>query len=416
MPGAEVVDTVVIGAGHAGLAASFALSERALEHIVLEERRIGETWRADRWDSFRLNTPRWMSRLDEHALADDDADGFDTAGEFVNALEDTARIHGLPVEQHAGPATVERDASDRLIVRAARGATIARNVIIATGFQRLATRPLLAAALAPRLLQLDTATYRSPGEIAEGAVLVVGGGQSGCQIAEDLARAGRRVLLSTSRVGWVPRRYRGRDTLDWWTVTGVFAQRRADADPAVLRVRQPLISGTDDGHTLSLHTLARLGVSLLGRLQGGEGEKLHFGDEVAEHVRFGDEAAAGHLRAIDAYIERSGIAAEPAQPEPARGPTAGVGADAPRSLRLDREGVGTVIWCTGMLPRLDAVAIPGLVDGSAIAHTEGATAIPGLYVIGAPWLSCRKSGIIWGANDDATRIAAAVAAAHSRAR
>src|SRR5258706_3873136 len=348
MRGAEGVDTIVIGAGHAGLAASLALSERGLEHIVLEEGRIGETWLADRWDSFRLNTPRWMSRLDEQALADDDADGFDTAAEFVNALEDTARIHSLPVEQHAGPATVERDASDRLIVHTARGTTVARNVIIATGFQQLATRPPLAAALAPRLLQLDTTTYRSPDAVAEGAGLVVGGGQPGCQIAEDLARAGRRVLLSTSRVGWVPRRYRGRDTLGWWTVTGFYEERRVDADPAALRVRQPLISGTDDGHSLSLHTLAHLGISLLGRLQEGAGDKLRFGDEVAEHVRFGDQAAAGHLRAIDAHIERSGTAAEPAKPDPAREPTASVGAAAPRSLRLDREGVGTVIWCTGM--------------------------------------------------------------------
>jgi len=410
------VDTAVIGAGHAGLAAGWALAEHGVEHVVLEEGRIGQTWRDDRWDSFRLNTTRWMSRLPGHDLSGSEADGFDTAPEFVSALEAAARMHRLAVEENTGPARVERDGSGRLVVHSGAGEIRAGNVIVATGFQRLPTRPSLAGTLAPRLLQLDTATYRSPEAVADGAVLVVGGGQSGCQIAEDLARAGRRVLLSTSRVGWVPRRYRGRDTLAWWTKSGFYDQRRADVDPAVLRLRQPLISGTDDGHSLSLMSLARLGVELLGRLEGGDGEELRFGGEVAEHVRFGDEVCATLLRGIDEHIARAGVDAEPAQPDPAGEPVPGIGRDAPRSLRLDQAGIGTVIWCTGMLPRLDAIAIPGVVDGAAIAHTDGATGVEGLYVLGAPWLRTRKSGIIWGAAEDATLIATRIAARRARVR
>jgi putative flavoprotein involved in K+ transport len=402
-------ETVVIGAGHAGVAASWALHERRLEHIVLEEGRIGQTWRDDRWRSFRLNTPRWMSRLPGQSAGGADADGFDTAPEFAGALEAFRDEHRLPVTERAGPAAVVRDGSGHLRVDTPAMSIRARNVILATGFQKLVARPQAARSLAPRLLQLDTCTYRSAESLPDGGVLVVGGGQSGCQIAEDLAAAGRRVMLATSRVGRIPRRYRGRDTLAWWTVSGFYEQRRSEVDPAVFDVRQPLLSGNDGGHSLSLQSLARLGVALLGRLRGGDGEQLRFGDELAENVRFGDRSAADLLGAIDEYIARAGIEAEPAIPDPADEPLAGLGEDAPRSLRLDRAGIGTVIWCTGMRPRLDAVGIQDVIHEEAVVHTDGVTPVDGLFAIGAPWLSMRKSGIIWGAPDDAERIADLIA-------
>ena len=405
------VETVVVGAGHAGLAASWALAERGVEHVVLEEGRVGQTWRTDRWDSFRLNTTRWMSRLPGQTVGEADADGFDTAQEFAEALTEYVRVRDLPVRQNAGRARVERDGDGGFTVRVSDGELSARSVILATGFQRIPWRPPLAEELSRRLLQLDTATYRSPAGVADGSVLVVGGGQSGAQIAEDLARAGRRVLLSTSRVAWVPRRYRGRDMLGWWTVSGFYEVQRADVDPAILRNRQPLISGTDDGHSLSLQSLARQGVGLLGRLEGGGGEELRFGDDVAAHARFADETSAGLLRAIDQYIDRAGIDAPPAEDDPSCAPLEGIGRTAPREVRLDREGIGTVVWCTGMRPRLDAVAIPGLVDAGMVPHTDGETPVPGLYLLGVPWQRLRKSGIIWGAPADAARIAGAIAGA-----
>jgi putative flavoprotein involved in K+ transport len=406
------VATVVVGAGHAGLAASWALTERGVEHVVLEEGRVGQTWRTDRWDSFRLNTTRWMSRLPGQTVAAADADGFDTAPEFAAALEAFVRLHGLPVREDAGPARVEQDGRGGFSVTSRHGLVSARSVILATGFQRIPVYPPVAEALSPRLLQLDTATYRSPAEVADGAVLVVGGGQSGAQIAEDVARAGRRVLLSASRVAWVPRQYRGRDMLGWWTVSGFYEVRRADVDPAVLRNRQPLISGTDDGHSLSLQSLARQGVELLGRVEGGAGEELRFGGEVAEHARWADETNIALLRAVDDHIARAGIDAPPAVDDPSCAPLAGIGKDARRTVRLDREDIGTVIWCTGMRPRLEAVALLGLVRDGEIPHTEGATPLPGLYVLGAPWQRVRKSGIIWGASADAELIAEAIATRH----
>ena len=404
------VETVVVGAGHAGVAASWALAERELEHVVLEEGGVGQTWRSERWDSFRLNTPRWMSRMPGQSVAGAKADGFDTAAEFAASLEEYVRLRALPVREHTGRVRVEQNPDGGFVIRAADEDVVARNVILATGFQRVPVRPPLAETVSPRLLQLDTATYRSPEAVADGAVLVVGGGQSGCQIAEDLAAAGRRVLLSTSRVGWVPRRYRGRDTLGWWTVTGFYEVRRGDVDEAALRVRQPLLSGTEDGHSLSLQSLARMGVELLGRLEGGRDEELRFGDDVVAHVRYADESAAAVLRAIDEHIERSGIQADPAVPDAAAAPFPRLGNDALRALRLDKVGISTVIWSTGMRPRLDAVAIPGLVGNDAVAHIDGVTRIPGLYLLGVPWLRLRKSGIIWGAPADAQATADSIAA------
>jgi putative flavoprotein involved in K+ transport len=241
-------------------------------------------------------------------------------------------------------------------------------------------------------------------------VLVVGGGQSGCQIAEDLARAGRRVVLATSRVGWVPRRYRGHDALWWWIENGFYDVRRCDVDDAVVLRRQPLVSGTDGGHSLSLPRLARLGVELRGRLEGGDGETLRFADTVSAHIRFGEETAAGFRRSVDEYVAQAGIDAPPAAPDPDDGVEWSLDrAGGQVALRLDRAGVATVVWCTGMRPRLDVLDLPVPMRGPAIDHVDGVTAVPGLYLIGAPWLCTRKSGIIWGVGADASRLAALIA-------
>jgi putative flavoprotein involved in K+ transport len=400
------VETVVVGAGHAGLAASWALAEGGLEHVVVEQGRIGETWRSGRWRSFRLNTCRWMSRLPGHPLAEAERDGYDTAEEFAEALAAHARDRRLPVRPGAGPASVRR-ADGGYAVQTAGETFATRNVIVATGFQTLPWRPAYAAALSPRLLQLDTATYRDAAELPDGGVLVAGGGQSGAQIAEDLAHAGRRVVLATSRVGRVPRRYRGRDALAWWTESGFYDRRRDEVDDAVLRTRQPLLSGNDDGHTLSLQLLHRLGVVLAGRVEAASGEEVRFDASAERNAAFGDQVSADLRRDIDAHIERRGIDAPPPEDDPADQPVDRLGRDAPESLRLDREGIATVIWCCGMRPRLDAVDPLRL--GAEIEHVEGIAAERGLYLIGAPWLATRKSGIIWGAPEDAARIAAHIA-------
>jgi putative flavoprotein involved in K+ transport len=401
------VETLVVGAGHAGLAAGWALAERGLEHVIVEQGRVGETWRSDRWASFRLNTCRWMSRLPGDEVDADRRDGFDTAAEFAGALEAYARRRRLPVLAGAGAASVRR-ADGGYVAETADDALSAANVIVATGFQKVPWRPSYAVDLSPRVLQLDTATYRDPASLPDGGVLVAGGGQSGAQIAEDLARAGRRVVLATSSVGRVPRRYRGRDALAWWTESGFYDRRRSEVDDAVLRVRQPLVSGNDDGHTLSLRLLHDLGVALAGRVESASGEEVRFDASAEENAAFGDRISAELRRDIDAHIDRAGIDAPPAEPDPGDEPSPGLGRGAPTSLRLDREGIGTVIWCCGMRPCLDAIAPLGL--GIDIEHVDGVATEPGLYLIGAPWLAKRKSGIIWGAPEDAARIAAHIAA------
>lgn len=400
------VETVVVGAGHAGVAASWALAEEGLEHVVLEQGRVGETWRTDRWRTFRLNTCRWMSRLPGQALADAERDGFDTAEEFAAALAGYARDRGLPVRTGTGAASVA-PSDGGFVVQTADEAYAARNVIVASGFQKLPLRPAAAASLSARVLQLDTATYREPAALPDGGVLVAGGGQSGAQIAEDLARSGRRVVLATSRVGRIPRRYRGRDALAWWTESGFYDRRPGDVPEAVLRMRQPLLSGNDDGHTLSLQLLSSLGVVLAGRIEAVSGEEVRFDGSAARNAAFADQVSAELRGDIDAHIARCGIDAPPAGDDPADRPMPGLGRDAPGELRLDRDGIGAVIWCCGMQPHLAALAPLGL-DGG-VDHVDGVAAEPGLYLIGAPWLATRKSGIIWGAPDDAARIAAHIA-------
>jgi putative flavoprotein involved in K+ transport len=403
------VETVVIGAGHSGLAAGWALQERGLEHVVLEEGRIGETWRSDRWRTFRLNTARWMSRLPGHPLAAAERDGFDTAVEFADALAAYAHLRGLPVRTGAGRALVHAH-DGGYVVRTPVESYAARNVVIATGFQRLPWRPALGAELPARVLQLDTATYRDPDSLPDGGVLVAGGGQSGCQVAEDLAGAGRRVVLATSRVGRAPRRYRGRDTLAWWTESGFYDRRRSEVDDGVIQTRQPLLSGNDDGHTLSLQLLDRMGVVLAGRVVRVAGQGVRFDRSAAENAAFGDRISAELRRDVDAHVARAGIDAPPPVPDPDDEPAPGLCADAPESLRLDRERIATVIWCTGMRPRLDALAPLGVGADGQVEHVDGVTPRAGIYLIGAPWLATRKSGIVWGAAEDAARIADHIAA------
>ena len=406
----EAVETVVIGAGHAGLAASTALADRGLEHVVLERGSIGQTWRDQRWDSFRLNTPRWMSRLPGDRCRRETRDGYDTAGEFLAVLERHARRLRLPVREHAGDARVRRGPRGTFDVTAGGTTLRARNVIAAGGFLNRPRIPPAAAGVTPRVLQLDLSSYRSPGELPDGGVLVAGGGQSGGQIVEDLLDAGRDVVLATCRAGRVPRTYRGRDVLEWWTLTGFYEVRRTDLDdPAVARQPQPLLSGTMGGHTISLQSLARRGARLTGRLERADGELVGFGGGLAEHLRFADATAAKVRRDIDAQIAGRGIAAAAAEPDSAE--HAPLPAPrAPRELRLDRQGIGTVIWSTGMTADLHWLAIPGLRRAGAVPHTDGETTVPGLYLIGAPWLRTRKSGIIYGAADDAERLADAIAA------
>src|SRR6516165_9397743 len=281
---AERIEVVVVGAGHAGLTVSYYLQAFGVEHLVLEQERIAESWRSARWDSFTLVTPHWMTRLPGFALAPGSGRDFLPRHSVVAMLEQFGR--GLPVREGIG--VISAQAGDRgyeLVTTAGR--ITARAVVIASGGQRRPVIPALASRLPAAVHQCDAGRYRSPAGLPPGAVLVVGSGQSGMQIAEELAASGRDVLLATSRVPRVPRRYRGRDVHEWAVELGAYDQP-ADAvtDPAEFTAPHPMLSGAHGGHTLSYQQLARDGVRLFGRLTGAEGGKLCFGPDRPGNMRY----------------------------------------------------------------------------------------------------------------------------------
>jgi putative flavoprotein involved in K+ transport len=411
---ASQVDVVVVGAGQAGLAVSYYLRAFGVEHVVLERDRVGESWRSARWDSFTLVTPNWMNRLPGYDQAAGTAREFLPRDAVVNLLDGFAR--GLPVRTSTEVLSVEVGDGGYDLTTSA-GQMAARSVVVAGGGQRRPVIPGLASALPADIHQSDAGRYRNPDALPPGAVLVVGSGQSGMQIAVDLVRGGREVLLATSRVPRVPRRYRGRDIHEWAVELGLYDQAtEAVTDPADFRRPHPMLSGAHGGQTLTYQQLARDGVHLLGRLTGVEGDTLRFGPELPRNIQHADQAADQFRRAVDGYVARAGIVAPPPDTDPAERPEP-VSREAPQTLNARAEHISTVLWCTGFGPDTRWLRVPVLRPDSTVAHARGVTAFPGLYVAGYPWLSNRGSGLLYGAAADAARIAQHIAmSAHGRAR
>jgi putative flavoprotein involved in K+ transport len=264
--------------------------------------------------------------------------------------------------------------------------------------------PPLADRLPRTVLQLHAGQYRNPTALPEGGILVVGSGQSGVQIAEELARTGRRVFLATSRVGRVPRRYRGRDAHDWSQEMGLHDRRADQARREELNAANPLLSGAHGGETLALQQLARDGVDLLGRLLESKGPILRFGGDLAENVRFGDQAAAAFRRSVDEYIDRVGMSAPCPDSDPVERPNHHRG-QSPFDLDITSAGIRTVIWCVGFGPSTAWIDLPVLDSRDHVVSHAGICAIPGFYTLGAPWLTHRGSGILYGIGTDASRVA-----------
>ena len=416
-------DAIVVGAGPAGLAVSWHLRRRGVSHVVLERGRVGETWRTQRWDSFTLNTPTWMSRLPGVGAAPNaDAgsgigdpgppDGFVPRDAWVAHLDDYARSFELPVRTEAEVTSLAARPDGTFEVRVrgpAPGTVAARCVVVASGAQRVPRTPALAADLPAGVLQLHTVAYRNPAQLPAGAILVVGSAQSGGQVVEDLLDAGRTVYLATSRVPRVRRRTRGTDTLEWLVSVGFFDQAVAALpDPALRFAPQPITSGVGRlGHTLSLQWLEERGARLLGRMRGIDGGRLAFDDDLGASIAFADEQSAMANRQVAAALTARGLDATlpPLEDDPAdRRHPAPESVHAPTSLDLERAGIGIVIWATGVTGRFDWLPPALLDERGAPRHDDGAMSLPGLFVVGLPWLRSRGSGIVYGMDRDAAAI------------
>jgi putative flavoprotein involved in K+ transport len=390
-------DCVVVGAGAAGLAMSRALHGRDVDHVVLERDQVGATWATQRWDSFRLNTPGYMN----HVLGDVTPDSFSTAAEVVTLLEQ--RAADLPVRQQSPVQSLRRDGDD-YVVQLPDEQCRTTCVAIATGGLNVPRIPPMAQQLPNGIEQLHASAYRNAEQLPRGAVLVIGGAQSGCQIAEDLVASGRRVYLSTCHVGRYPWRYRGRDTMEWLLDAGFWDQRPEDLeDPAAMRLAQPVVAS--GGRDLSLQMLSRSGVMLLGHLASIDGSIATFDDSTAANVAFADGFAQRMRTLVDDFIARSGATAPQDEDDAAGGQ---VRTTSPDTVDLRDSDINSVVWATGFTGDFSWLHLPILDDAGQPVHVDGTTTEPGVWFSGLPWLSRRNSGILYGFPVDADRIASAI--------
>lgn len=387
------VDVAVVGAGPAGLAVSSQLARAGCDHVVLERDRIGWSWRTQRWDSFRLNTPAWANRVPGELLSGP-PDSFASARSLVAALDRLA--NGLPVLERVEVLRAER-VGEAWRVETSNGPLAAGAVVVASGFQNVPRRSPFADALPREIEQLHAADYRRPEDLSE-SVLVVGGAQSGVQIAEDLLAAGRRVYLSTSKVGRLPRRYRGRDALAWLRDTGQLDLPSEAAEQTVMAAAPPQISGAGGGHTISYQQLAKRGATLLGRVVGWDGRRLELGRDLGENVRFADGVSTFFRAVWDAHAARGGDAETATDHDPDDAPAENLyHLRGPDSLDLAASGITSVIWATGF-----GASVGWLPRGALDERSQ--TQLPGLHVVGAPWLTHRASGSLYGIAADAERL------------
>lgn len=408
----ERIHTVVIGAGQAGLSTSYHLSDRDIEHVILEKADVvGSSWRDRRWDSFCLVTPNWMTRLPGSPYDGGDPDAFMPKDDVVSYLGRYADAIGAPIRFGT---TVDSLAASSdgggYSLSTGNGGIEAGNVVVAAGSYGRSKRPSFASGLPRDIAQLDSSGYRNADELPPGAVLVVGSGQSGTQIAEDLYRSGRDVYLCVGGAGRFPRRHRGREVLRWLDLAadagvGLFAKTADTLDPEELRTERrsakPHVSGRDGGHDINLHRFARHGVRLLGRLEGIRGATLRLAPDLHQNLRGADQRAYDIRSSIDELIEKAGIDAPPEDPEIELQLRDGFDQPQLDAVDLRDAGIRTVVWATGFRMDHDRwIDVPVFSDDGYPRQRRGVTDHPGLYFVGLFWMHSPASDLLYGVGDD----------------
>jgi putative flavoprotein involved in K+ transport len=402
----EYIDTIIIGGGQGGLASSYYLKKRGLEHIILEkEDQAAQVWR-NRWDSFTLITPNWMLRLPGAEYQGDFPDRFLLRDEVVSYFEEYIERFDLPVRYGIRVFSVEPEGAGYL-VRTDEEEFYAANVVMATGMYQKPKVPAFSTNLSAEINQLHSSEYLNPEALPAGAVLVVGSAQSGCQIAEELYQGGRKVYLSVGRAGRFPRRYRGKDITRW--LEEAFLERTVDQLPSPKAKYAGSVHGTgkDGGHTINLHQFARDGVVLLGHIQSIEEDKIVLVPDLKENLANADKIETEIVEGIDTYIEKSGQNV----PEETL-PKLMDGFEVEEHLEVDLKsaGITSVIWATGFKFDFGLVNLPIFDEDGYPIQTRGVTEYPGLYFIGLPFLHTSQSGLIAGVGDDAAHVVSAIAA------
>jgi putative flavoprotein involved in K+ transport len=398
-------DTIVIGAGQAGLAMSRCLSEQGIDHVVLERGRVAERWRSERWDSLRLLTPNWLSRLPGFAYDGPAPDGFMTMPEVIEYFERYARTFDPPLECDTTVLDVSHNASGYHVVTT-RSTWQARAVVIATGYCDLPYVPAAAAHLPAGIQQVTPGSYRNPGQLPPGAVLVVGASATGVQLADEIQDSGRQVTIAVGSHTRLPRRRRGRDIMWWLDRAGILNETTSAVRDLEASRNQPSLQlvGRPDNATLDLPALMRKGVRVAGRLLSADADRFTFADDLVATTSAADLKLAALLDRLDqCRTSPDGFAASDAN-EPFE-PTWPAFIDAAPMLTLGTGDVRTVVWATGFRRTYPWLRVPVLDSRGEIRHQGGITPAAGLYVMGLNFMRRRKSAFIDGVGGDAEALA-----------
>ena len=401
------VTTVVIGAGHNGLAMSHCLTARSIDHVILERGEVANSWKTERWDSLRLLTPNWLSRLPGYGYDGDDPDGFRTMPETIGFIERYASVVSAPVRAHTRVTSV-RAIDDGYEVATDQGEWQCRTVVLATGTTAVPTLPPFAAALPPDIRTVTPTSYRNPEQLEPGGVLVVGASASGTQIAEEIHRSGRPVTIAVGEHVRVPRTYRGRDILWWMDGASVLDDRYDEIDDLTRarNVPSPQLAGSLDRRTVDLNRLTGLGVRMVGRLAGLADGKAQFSGSLHNKCELADLKMNRLFERIDAWATAQGLDREVDPPhrfEPTR-----VEALPPLTIQLSE--FRTVVWACGFRPDFSFLQVPVFDFKGRVRHDGGVVQAPGMYVIGLSFLRRRKSTLIDGAHRDAPDVCDRLAA------
>jgi putative flavoprotein involved in K+ transport len=400
----RTVTTVVIGAGHAGLAMSRCLCDRSIDHVVLERGEIAHTWRTERWDSLRLLTPNWQSRLPGFSYNGDDPDGYRSVAEVIEFIANYAKAISAPVIIHTTVTSVRRTETGYL-VRTDQGDWVCRAVVVASGACNVANVPSFANKVPRSIMQLTAQDYRNPEQLAGGGVLVIGASSSGIQIAHEIHRSGRPVILSVGEHIRAPRVYLGKD-LEWWMdAAGVLDERYDEVDDIARarRVASLQLAGTPDRSTLDINALTEIGVKLVGRLGGiSENGKAQFSGSLRNMCALSDLKMGRLLDRIDEWARGNGFDAR-GHPQYRLPPTR-VEPAPPLGMDLASGEIKSIIWATGYRPDYSWLEVPVLDRRGRLQHDGGVVSSPGMYLMGTQFMRRRKSALIDGAGDDAREL------------
>jgi len=399
----NTTDVVVVGAGHAGLAASFCLAETAIEHVVLERGEVANSWRNERWDSLTLLTPNWQSRLPGFCYDGDDADGFMSMHEVIDFIAGYARAINAPVRTGVD-VTAVCSQNDGFQVNSNDGVWQCRSVVLASGACNVPAVPAVAAELPPGVVSVTTHEYRNPAQLPPGGVMIVGASATGLQLADEIRRSGREVVLAVGEHVRLPRIYRGRDIQWWMQQAGILDEGLADVDD-INRARNlpsPQLVGSRSRQILDLNAMRENGIRLVGRLMTIRDGVAMFSGGLRNVCALADLKLERLLDSIDTWAAGAESAGEFAAPE--RFAPTQVDAAPPLALNMNKEGIAAVIWATGYRPDYSWLQLPVLDRKGRLKHEAGAVSVPGVYVLGLPFMRKRKSSFIHGIEDDARHV------------